>query len=312
MTARRTLVACLFAALAILPGCGERKETVTPKAERNLRLVLAPLNSGENAYFAAQRQGYFNDAGVKVQTRVVIDAASAIRDVQQGKADLAVGTEPDLLEARGRGARVVSVAAIVQRPFTSLVAPKLSLGTVAALATKPIGTSGLDYQRAFADAIFKKAGGRARVVDVGTDPIAALPKKKVAAVIAQAGGTTLPRGVVAVPVDRIGVPSFSEFVLVANQDAVTRDGDAIRSFIGAMARGTRSLASANQMGSSIKMRGPEVARIRALMLPPPGKPYGWQDATTWRRFAAFMQANRLPQKGAIGAFTNSLLPGQGP
>ncbi|MEA2431823.1 MAG: putative hydroxymethylpyrimidine transport system substrate-binding protein [Thermoleophilaceae bacterium] len=311
MTARRTLVACVLAALAILPGCGERKETLTPKTSQTLRVVLSPLNSGENAYFASQREGYFNDAGLKVQARVVTDAATAIRDVQQGKADLAIGTEPDLLEARGRGARVVSVAAIVQRPFTSLIAPKLSLATVAALATKPIGTSGLDYQRAFADAIFKKAGGRARVVDVGLDPIAALPKKKVAAVIAQAGGQALPGGAVAVPVDRLGVPTFSEFVLVANQDAVTRDSDAIRSFIGAMARGTRSLASANSMGSSIKMKGPEVARIRALMLPPTGKPYGWQDAVQWRRFAAWMRANKLPQKGATGAFTNSLLPGQG-
>ena len=312
MTARRTLAACLLAALAILPGCGERKETATPKTQTPLRVTLAPLNSGENAFFAAQRQGYFNDAGLRVQGRVVIDAATAISDVQQGKADLAVGTEPDLLEARGRGARVVSVAAVVQRPFTSLIGPKLSLATVAALATKPIGTAGLDYERAFADTIFKKAGGRARVVDVGPAPIAALPKKKVAAVIAQAGGQPLPRGAVAVPVDRLGVPTFSEFVLVANQDAVTRDEDAIRSFVGALARGTRSLASANRMGSAIKMNGPEVARIRALMLPPAGKPYGWQDAATWRRFAAWMRANRLPQKGATGAFTNSLLPGQGP
>jgi hypothetical protein len=92
---------------------------------------------------------------------------------------------------------------------------------------------------------------------------------------------------------------------------VTRDSDAIRSFIGALARGTRSLASANQMGSSIKMKGPEIARVRALMLPPRGRPYGWHDAAKWRGFAAWMRANKLSQREA-GAFTNSLLPGQGP
>jgi putative hydroxymethylpyrimidine transport system substrate-binding protein len=311
MIARRTLVA-LIAALAVLPGCGERKEAVAPKTETTLRVVLAPLNSGENAYFAALREGYFNEAGLKVQGRVVIDAATAIRDVQQGKADLAVGTEPDLLEARGRGARVVSVATLVQHPLTSLIGPKLSLSTLAAFATKPIGTSGLDYQAAFADTIFKKAGGHARVVNVGAEPIAALPKKKVAAVIAATGGQPLPAGAAAVPVDRLGVPTFSEFVLVANADAVTRDSDAMRSFIGALARGTRSLASANKMGSSVKMKGPEVARIRALMLPPRGRPYGWHDAAKWRAFAAWMRANKLPQRGSAGAFTNSLLPGEGP
>ena len=51
MTARAKLVA-LLAALAILPGCGERKEAVTPKTKTALRVVLAPVNSGENAFFA--------------------------------------------------------------------------------------------------------------------------------------------------------------------------------------------------------------------------------------------------------------------
>lgn len=309
MIARSALSACALALLLSLTGCGERKETVTPKTEETLRVALAPVNSGENAVYAALREAYFPQAGLKVELRTVVDAATAIREVQQGRADLAVGTEPELLEARGRGARVVSVATLVQAPLTSLIGPKLSLGTVTDLATKPIGTSGLDYQRAFADTIFQKAGGHANVIDLGPDPIAALPKKKVAGVIAPVGSGPLPPGVVAVPVDRLGVPTFSEFVLVANQDAVTRESDAIRSFIGALARGTRTLASANKIGITIKMKPPEVARLRALMLPPAGKPYGWHDAAKWRAFATWMRDHKLPQRGSAGAFTNSLLPG---
>jgi ABC-type nitrate/sulfonate/bicarbonate transport system substrate-binding protein len=306
---RPVLVVCSLALLVSLTGCGERKEAASPKTEETLRLVLAPLNTGENAIFAAQREAYFAQAGLKLQIKTAPDNAAAVRSVEQGNADLAVGTEPDLLEARGHGARVVSVATLVQRPLTSLIAPKLSIATFANFATKPIGTAGVDYQHAFADTIFEQAGGRAHVMDLGPDPIALLPKKKVAAVIAPVGGGPLPAGVVAVSVDRLQVPTFSEFVLVANQDAVTRDSDAIRSFIGALARGTRSLASANAMGSSIKMKGSEVAQVRALMLPPPGKPYGWHDAAKWRQFAAWMRDHKLPQRGSAGAFTNSLLPG---
>jgi putative hydroxymethylpyrimidine transport system substrate-binding protein len=221
-----------------------------------------------------------------------------------------VGTEPDLLEARGKGAKVVSVAALVQSPFTSLIAPKLSLATVAALATKPIGTQGIDYQRAFAQTIFQKAGGHARVVDVGTDLTVALSQKRVAAVVAPFGGPTLPAGVVPIPVNRLGVPTFSEYVLVANQDALDRDGDTIRSVIGALARGTRMLGSSNGFGTAVPLRGAQVARTRALMLPPAGKPYGWQDPAAWRAFAAWMRASKLPVNGA-GAFTNRLLPGEG-
>jgi putative hydroxymethylpyrimidine transport system substrate-binding protein len=304
------LVACLIAAAVAVSGCGTRKARTDAASLKTFRVALSPLNVGENAMFAAQRENYFLQAGVKVQLSVAADSAAAIRKVQTGQADLAVGTEPDLLEARGKGAKVVSVAALVQSPFTSLIAPKLSLATVAALATKPIGTQGIDYQRAFAQTIFQKAGGHARVVDVGTDLTVALSQKRVAAVIAPFGGPTLPGGVVPIPVNRLGVPTFSEYVLVANQDALDRDGDTIRSVIGALARGTRMLGSSNGFGAAVALRGAQVARTRALMLPPAGKPYGWQDPAAWRAFAAWMRASKLPVNGA-GAFTNRLLPGEG-
>jgi ABC-type nitrate/sulfonate/bicarbonate transport system substrate-binding protein len=311
MTARLALVACSLAALLALAGCGARKEAVTPGSVKSVRLVLSPLNVGENAVFAAQRENFFGAGGLKVEISTSADSATAIRKVQKGEADLAVATEPDLLEARGRGIRVVSVAALVQSPFTSLIGPKLDVGTVAALATKPIGTQGLDYQRAFADTIFQKAGGHARVTSVDRDLTRALASKTVAAVIAPFGGPTLPGGVVVRPVNQLGVPTFSEYVLVANEDALSRDGDAIRSFIGALARGTRTLSSSNGYGTAIPLKGAELARIRALMLPPAGKPYGWQDAAKWRVFADWMRAHKLPQKGSAGAFTNKLLPGEG-
>jgi putative hydroxymethylpyrimidine transport system substrate-binding protein len=303
------LVACLIATIAV-SGCGTRKARTDAASVKTFRVALSPLNVGENAVFAAQRENYFLQAGVKVQLSVAAESAAAIRKVQTGQADLAVGTEPDLLEARGKGAKVVSVAALVQSPFTSLIAPKLSLATVAALATKPIGTQGIDYQRAFAQTIFQKAGGHARVVDVGTDLTVALSQKRVAAVIAPFGGPTLPGGVVPIPVNTLGVPTFSEYVLVANQDALDRDGDTIRSVIGALARGTRMLGSSNGFGTAVPLRGAQVARTRALMLPPAGKPYGWQDPAAWRAFAAWMRASKLPVNGA-GAFTNRLLPGEG-
>jgi putative hydroxymethylpyrimidine transport system substrate-binding protein len=304
------LVACLIAAAVAVSGCGTRKARTDAASVKTFRVALSPLNVGENAVFAAQRENYFLQAGVKVQLSVAADSAAAVRKVQTGQADLAVGTEPDLLEARGKGAKVVSVAALVQSPFTSLIAPKLSLATVAALATKPIGTQGIDYQRAFAQTIFQKAGGHARVVDVGTDLTVALSQKRVAAVVAPFGGPTLPAGVVPIPVNRLGVPTFSEYVLVANQDALDRDGDTIRSVIGALARGTRMLGSSNGFGTAVPLRGAQVARTRALMLPPAGKPYGWQDPAAWRAFAAWMRASKLPVNGA-GAFTNRLLPGEG-
>jgi ABC-type nitrate/sulfonate/bicarbonate transport system substrate-binding protein len=132
----------------------------------------------------------------------------------------------------------------------------------------------------------------------------------VAAVIAPFGGPTLPGGVTTIPVDHLGVPTFSEYVLIANEAALDRDEDDIRSFVTALARGTRMLASANQFGTRIPIKGDQVARIRALMQPPAGKPYGWHDAAKWKAFAAWMKASGLPANGT-GAFTNRFLASQG-
>jgi putative hydroxymethylpyrimidine transport system substrate-binding protein len=308
MTRRRIAALVLsIAALPVLTGCGEREESLSPGSGKPLRVALAPLNAGEGAVFAAQAGGQFRAAGLSVELKVSPDGAAAIREVQQGQADLAVSTEPDLLEARGRGTRVVSVAALVQSPFTSLIGPKLSADSVLQLATKPIGSQGLDYQRAFADTIFKKA----RVVDVGDNLEGALTSKRVAAVIAPFGGPPLPAGVTPIPVDQLGVPPYSEYVLVANEAAVEKNGDSIRSLIGALARGTRNLSAAGKGPVGAFLKGGEAENVRKLMLPPRGKPYGWHDAAKWRAFAAWMKEHNLPQKGATGAFTNELLPGQG-
>ena len=42
-------------------------------------------------------------------------------------------------------------------------------------------------------------------------------------------------------IEEAGVPTYNELVLVANEDALERDGDKIRAFIGAVSRGTRDL-----------------------------------------------------------------------
>jgi putative hydroxymethylpyrimidine transport system substrate-binding protein len=309
MTARRSLLVCLLAAVAILPGCGERKEPRAPKSLTVVRVALPQLNTGLNSLLAAKGAGYFEQAGLDVIPHVSADGATAIEQVQQGKALLAVATEPDLLEARGRGGRVVSVATIVQKPLTSLIGPKLSIGSIVSLATKPIGTQGLDYQQAFAETIFK----RARVVKVGSDPTQALRSKKVSAVIAPIGAGKLAPRENATPVDRLKVPTFAEYVLVANQEALTRDGDVLRSFVGGLARGTRNLAAARKVPFALPLplQGADAAKMRALMLPAAGRPYGWHEPAQWRSFAAWMRAHGLAQR-LPGAFTNSLLPGQGP
>ena len=56
--------------------------------------------------------------------------------------------------------------------------------------------------------------------------------------------------------EEAGVPEYDELVLVANEDALERDGDKIRAFIGAVSRGTRELRDEEQQHLSDEaMRG---------------------------------------------------------
>ena len=62
---------------------------------------------------------------------------------------MAISYEPQLLLARDQGLKLVSIAALVQRPLTSIIAlPAQHVQSVAELAGKTVGTAGIPYQAA--------------------------------------------------------------------------------------------------------------------------------------------------------------------
>ena len=125
-------------------------------------------------------------------------------------------------------------------------------------------------------------------------------------------------------VDQVGVPPYDELVLVANEDALEREGTRIRAFVAALARGTQALRknpakglegllSANRDLDPALQR--EVVRVTLpLFLPRRGRPFGYQDPQAWQRFAAWMRENGILRKApdATGALSNEYLPGSGP
>ena len=83
------------------------------------------------------------------------------------------------------------------------------------------------------------------------------------------------------------MPTYNELVLVANEDALERDADKLRAFIGALSRGTRDLRS--NPGEAIEglldanpdldaeLQRAVVDVTLPLFFPPEGKPFGWQS-----------------------------------
>jgi ABC-type nitrate/sulfonate/bicarbonate transport system substrate-binding protein len=110
---------------------------------------------------------------------------------------------------------------------------------------------------------------------------------------------------------------------VANADALERDGDKIRAFIGALSRGVRDLREDPEEGIKGLLEAnpdldPELQRAAVkvtlpLFSAPEGKPFGWQDPEQWDAFAAWMQEKNLLEKppDVRSSYDNELLPGSG-
>jgi putative hydroxymethylpyrimidine transport system substrate-binding protein len=315
----RRLAPLLLAALA-LAGCGERHEALSTGDGAPLRVATIFPNAGEAPVYA----GNFRVAGLDVTTRDATTGAAAAKAVADGKADLAVSTLPDLLEAREKGLAVIAVAALVLKPLSSVIRLGPEKG-LQGFADRPVGTRGLDYQRAFAEA----ALGNPKVVNVGSDLTSALTSRKVTAIV---GGYSNYEGVdlrrrhkkpQVTTVDQAGVPSYPELVLVANADALQRDGDLIRSYVGALARATYDLRRGNRQAVAAWVKAgtdrhidPGLQRdALALTLPqmlsPKGKPYGWLDPAEMARVGRWMREQGVLRNAPSGAYTNDYLPGEG-
>jgi len=122
-------------------------------------------------------------------------------------------------------------------------------------------------------------------------------------------------------VDEAGIPPYNELVLVTSETTLNEKRDEIRSFIGALARGTRLAQREPEVAAGFLSRAnreldPKLQLEGTKKTPfaqPAGKPFGYQDPEQWKRFAEFMTTSGAVE-GELNvdeAFTNDLLPGGG-
>jgi putative hydroxymethylpyrimidine transport system substrate-binding protein len=325
----------LLAALGILlAGCGEKEDVLEPSGSKRVELMLDYFPNADHAgIYAAQASGHFEQAGLDVEIRQPPDPSAPIKQVAAGNVDLAVSYEPEVFRARDLGLRVVSIAAIVQEPLTSIISlPKAKIRRPADLKGKTVGTAGIDYQTAYLETILAEAGVNTDAVkqrNVGFSLTPALLTGRVDAVLGafwNYEGTELRmkgKRPQIIRMEEAGVPSYDELVLVANADALERDGGKLRAFIGALSRGTRDLREDPDKAIEGLLEAnpdldPELQRAVVkvtlpLFFPPEGKPYGWQDPDQWDSFSAWMKDSNLLQKppDPAAAYDNTLLPGAG-
>ena len=69
----------------------------------------------------AEKEGFFKEAGLEVAINSPSDPSAPLKEVAAGRADLAITYEPEVMLAHEKGLDVVAVAALVNRPLTSLM-----------------------------------------------------------------------------------------------------------------------------------------------------------------------------------------------
>jgi putative hydroxymethylpyrimidine transport system substrate-binding protein len=328
-------LAAIVCAATLAAGCGEKSESTTSGSPQAFDLALDfYVNPDHAGVFVALDRGYFRQAGLDVRTHAPSDPSAPIKEVAAGRADLAISYEPEVLIARDQGLPVKAIAALVSTPLTSVIWLRGSgIHGIKDLGGKTIATAGIPYQAAYLKTILERAGlspGDVNAVDVQQGLLPAILSGRAEAML---GGFLNVEGVdlelrgkdpTVIPVDRLGIPTYDELVLVANSDRLDRSSREMKLFIAALERGTKAAvaepAAATKAildagkGLSPRLTAAEVRRTLPLLLPADKHPYGYMDPRQWSRFAHFFADHGVIQAlpAAGDALTNEYLPGEIP
>jgi putative hydroxymethylpyrimidine transport system substrate-binding protein len=331
------LLACALA----LAACGEKPEPDPSAASgagatQPLRVMLDYFPNADHAgIYAADATGAYEKAGLDVKITPPPDPSAPLKLLLAGRTDLAISYEPELLLARDKGAELVAVGALVQKPLTSLMAVgKAGVRTPQDLRGRRVGTSGIPYQSAYLKTILESAGvdpGSVQETNVGFNLVPAMLSGKVDATLGafwNYEGTDLQRrgrDPVIQRMERLGVPTYNELVFVARRRDLDEEfGALVRRFMQATARGHEALKADPQAGLEGLLEadrgldpGLQEAVVRATLpvfFPADAeRPFGYQDPAEWQRYADWMLEQGLIKRRQVAeqALTNEFLAGEG-
>lgn len=324
---RKTAMLLLVCALcAALVSCGAASNQGDGPEKVTLTLDWYP-NADHAGIYAAQQQGFFDDAGLDVKIRQPSDPASVLQLVAAGRSEFGVSYENEMTNAAIRDIPVQSVMAIMQEPLNSIISLKKSgITEPEDLAGKKVGYAGQSFGTAVIDTVLREAGEDPKSVEkvnVGYDLRPALTSGRVDAVVdaywnieavelAQEGFET---DVIRLP--DVGVPNYNELVVATGDRYAKQNPQVVRDFVGALVKGHQYALDHPDSTREALLKAneeldPEVA-TETLDLTVPifaAERIGYQDPQEWKAYVDWSVENGvLKEKVEVDeVMTNEYLP----
>jgi NitT/TauT family transport system substrate-binding protein/putative hydroxymethylpyrimidine transport system substrate-binding protein len=319
-----TALVLTIAALAAGCGDGDGGEPSGPVRPVTLALDFQP-NAVHAGIYAAVGRGLDRRHGVDLRVRVPSSSTDSLKLLAAGRADASIVDIHDLGIAAERGADLVGIGALVQRPLAAVIA-RPEIRRPRDLAGRRVGVTGLPSDDAVLRATVEADGGRfeeLRRTTIGFSAVPSLAAGRVDAVVTfwNAEGVALRRQDVPARefrVDRYGAPRYPELVVATTRARLDDDPQLLRDLLASLADGTRAAladrpAAVRQIAdASDSDRGLVAAQLAAVA--PALRPALVLDPAAlraWARFdARFGILERAPDVGKL--FRTGLVPEPGP
>ena len=293
---RRGTTTLLALALAALAGCGgdgtERGAGGGDARPVTLALDFSP-NAAHSGVYAAVRERLDERHGVALRIREPAASTDSLKMLATGRSDISVVDIHDLGLARERGADVVGVGALVQRPLAAVIA-RAGVERPRDLAGRRVGVTGLPSDDAVLRAVLEHDGAELGDVRRTTIGFSAVPSL-IAAFWNVEGVALRRRGVRTreFRVDRYGAPRYPELVLVTTERTLRERRGLVDDTLAALRDGTEA-ALADQAATVADVgrasgADPPLIRAQLRAIAPALRPPLTLDRATlegWARFDA--------------------------
>ena len=237
----------LLAAVAIA-GCGvDEADRAHPSGQRPTTLALDfQPNAVHAGIYTATAERLDRERGLELTVRTPSASTDSLKLLAAGRADLAVVDIHDLGLARERGADVVGVGALVQRPLAAVIAAP-EVRRPRDLEGRRVGVTGLPSDDAVLTAVVAADGGdpdSVRRTTIGFSAVPSLVAGRVDAVVTfwNAEGVALrERGVATreFRVDEFRAPRYPELVLATTRETLRERPALVRDTLDVLTEGTR-------------------------------------------------------------------------